>query len=161
MALLTSTHLRRAIARQRPSTAAPAPVWHNPCPTILLIDDDASVRESLRRVLAGHELNVMVAAGGDEALRLIEQHEPDLVITDLCMVPVDGWELLIRENRLRPGLPIFVITALPARETGGADQSATEFFQKPLDLDALLAAIRRHLGPPDSAQLQSWLALPP
>jgi DNA-binding NtrC family response regulator len=145
MALLTSTPPRHATTRQEQPTTKPAAIWHNPYPTILLVDDDAAVRESLCRVLAGQQFHVICAGNGTDALRLIEQHEPDLMITDLCMASVDGWDLLVRENRLRPALPVFVITALPARETCGADQFATEFFQKPLDLDALIAAIRRHL----------------
>jgi DNA-binding response OmpR family regulator len=134
---------------------APRQNWPSLDPLILLIDDDASVRESICRVLVGQKISVIAAASGEEASRLIAQHEPDLIITDLLMAAVDGWDLLVRENRLRPHLPIFVITALPAKETCGADQFATEFFQKPLELESLLAAIRRHLGRPDPAQLQS------
>jgi DNA-binding NtrC family response regulator len=145
MSLLALTPPRHpTIWHERPATT-PEAIWHNPYPTILLVDDDASVRDSLCRLLAGQHFHVLGASGGDEALRLIEQHEPDLLITDLCMVSVDGWDLLVRANRHRPALPVFVITALPARETCGADQFATAFFQKPLDLDALIAAIQRHL----------------
>jgi DNA-binding NtrC family response regulator len=125
---------------------APLPTaGRKPYPTVLLVDDDNAVRESLGRVLAGEPLHVIAAASGEEALRLIEQHEPDLIITDLCMAPFDGWDLLEREHKRLPHRPVFVITALPARETRGADHFAHEFFQKPLDLDALLAAIHRHL----------------
>jgi DNA-binding NtrC family response regulator len=118
---------------------------------VLLVDDDSAVRESLRRVLSTEGLAVTTASGGEEAMRSIELHEPDLLITDLCMASTDGWDLLARENRLRPSLPIFVITALPARETCGADQVATKFFQKPLNLDALLSAVRRQLHGSDPA----------
>jgi DNA-binding NtrC family response regulator len=139
----------------RTSACAPASARRKHRPNILLVDDDVAVRESLRRVLAQEAMNVMTAAGGEEALRLIEQYEPDLLITDLCMASFDGWSLLVREDRLRPSLPIFVITALPARETCGADQVASEFFQKPLDLDALLSGIRRHLEPQDIVPTES------
>ncbi len=96
-------------------------------PSVLLVDDDSAVRESLRRMLSTEDLMVTTAAGGAEAMRAIELHEPDLLITDLCMASTDGWDLIVRENRLRPAIPIFVITALPARETGGADQLAKQF----------------------------------
>jgi DNA-binding NtrC family response regulator len=135
--------------RQTPNRIPPPP--RNARLTILLVDDDRAVRESLSRVFVDQQLHVIAASGGEEALRLIAQNEPDLMITDLCMTGVDGWDLLVRENRLRPDLPIFVITALPAKETCGADQFATEFFQKPLDLDALLAAVRHHLGAAQAA----------
>lgn len=115
--------------------------------TILLVDDDAAVLESLRRVLMTEGLNVITARSGEEALAYIGQHSPSLVITDLCMATVTGWDLLYHEHFERPAVPFFVITALPPKATGGADTFATEFFQKPLDLDALIAAVHRHLGP--------------
>jgi two-component system response regulator GlrR len=113
--------------------------------TILLIDDDPSVRESLRRVLALQGWRVVVAAGGAEALACIAADRPDLVISDLRMATVTGWDLLFHERLERPEVPFFVITALPPKATGGAESFATEFFQKPLDLEALIAAIRRYL----------------
>ena len=113
--------------------------------TILLVDDDPAVREGLRRVLTGEGLEVITASGGAEALRSIEEYEPCLMITDLGLAPNDGRNYLVREKRLRPKLPIVVVTSLPARECRGADRMADAFFQKPIDLDALLAAIRLHL----------------
>jgi DNA-binding NtrC family response regulator len=115
--------------------------------TILLVDDDAAVLESLRRVLITEGLHVITARSGEEALACIERQSPRLVITDLCMATVTGWDLLYHEHFERPGVPFFVITALPPKATGGADTFATEFFQKPLDLDALIAAVHRHLVP--------------
>jgi DNA-binding NtrC family response regulator len=73
------------------------------------------------------------------------------MITDLCMEAVSGWDLLFHERLQRPDLPIFVITALPVQATGGADKIATEFFIKPLDLDALIAAVRRSLSGTNSS----------
>ena len=114
--------------------------------TILLVDDDRAVRESLGRVLAAEGWRVVSAASGAEALECLSKQAPDLMITDLRMADVSGWDLLFHENIQRPNLPIFVITALPPPEVAGANYFAAEFFAKPLDLDALVAAIRRHLG---------------
>jgi hypothetical protein len=55
---------------------------------------------------------------------------------------------LFHEKLQRPDLPIFVITALPQPNLGGADLFAHEFFQKPIDLDALIAAIYRYVERP-------------
>lgn len=114
--------------------------------TILLIDDDAAVREGLRRVLQTEGWEVMAAASGEEALEYLQAHQPDLMITDLSMAAVSGWDLLFHELLERPALPIFVITALPLPLAGDAAAFAHEFFQKPLEFDALLAATRRHLA---------------
>jgi two-component system, response regulator, stage 0 sporulation protein F len=110
--------------------------------SILLVDDDSAVREGLRRVLATEGWQVVAAKNGEEALEYLQEHEPDLIITDLCMAEVSGWDLLFHEKIQRPHLPIFVITALSHQETNGAAHFAMKFFQKPIDLDALLAAVR-------------------
>jgi DNA-binding NtrC family response regulator len=114
--------------------------------SILLVDDDPAVRESLRRVLATEGWKVVPACSGEEALELLLECEPDLIITDLRMAAVSGWDLLFHEQAQRPRLPIFVVTALSLQAASEAAQRATEFFQKPVDLDVLLAAVRRHLG---------------
>ena len=137
----------------RPPRAHAAPPAPNPAgSTILLVDDDPAVLKSLGRVLASEGWTVVGAANGEEALERLAERTPDLLITDLSMGAVSGWDLLFHENLHRPGLPIFVITALPPRTIGGADRFATEFFQKPLDLDALVLAIRHRLH--DCASLQ-------
>jgi DNA-binding NtrC family response regulator len=136
----TSGHNQLACPPPAPARAGNAP------PTILLIDDDPSVCEALRRVLSMESWTVVTAQSGEQALQRLATGEPDLMITDLCMGKINGWDLLFHEKLQRPRLPIFVITALSRNATSGADSFATEFFQKPLDLDALIAAIRRHLG---------------
>ena len=89
---------------------------------------------------------VISAASGEEALEYLLNHQPDLMITDLSMAQVSGWDLLFHENLQRPNLPVFVVTALALPAAGGADKFADEFFQKPLDFDVLLDAVRRCLG---------------
>jgi DNA-binding NtrC family response regulator len=114
--------------------------------TILLIDDDPSVCEALSRVLTLEGWQVVTALSGEQALDRLEGAEPSLLITDLCMAQVSGWDILFHEKLQRPRMPIFVITALSRSEAREADTFATEFFQKPIDPDALIAAVRHHLG---------------
>jgi DNA-binding NtrC family response regulator len=116
--------------------------------TILLIDDDPAVCTALLRLLKLEGWHVVTAPGGEQALERLQAHEPSLIITDLCMAKISGWDILFHEKLQRPALPIFVITALPRNATRDADSFATEFFQKPVDPDALIAAVCRHLGPP-------------
>jgi two-component system response regulator MprA len=133
-------------SRETSPADTPAEAARRPA-TILLVDDDPAVREGLRRVLINEGWEVVTAASGAEALEEIDHREPGLLITDLCMNQVDGWDLLFHERLQRPGLPVFVITALAPYFVAGADSFATEFFQKPIDLEALLRAIARCLGP--------------
>ena len=115
-------------------------------PTVLLVDDDSSVRDSVCRVLASEGLQVVPARGVKDALDYLALKTPDLVITDLRMALLSGWDLIAHLRDHYHSLPIVVITALPAESAGGASETADAFFQKPLDLDALLAAIQRALN---------------
>ena len=124
-------------------------------PTVLLVDNDSAVRESLSGVLAAERLKVVTAGGGKAALECLQEHMPDLVITDLLMVPLTGWDLMLHLQGRHPGLPIFVITALPPQATGGADRRAARFFQKPVDIDALVMAIHRQFDASDPDKTES------
>ena len=122
-------------------------------PVILLIDDDPAVVKSLARVVASEGMVAITAASGAEGIERIRECAPDLVITDLCMTGVDGWDVLFHERMERPGLPIFVITGLAAGDTGGADTFASAFFPKPLDIWTLMTAVRLQLAASESAAL--------
>jgi len=112
---------------------------------VLLIDDDPAVLESLARVFASEGIATVTAANGTEGLERLRDCSPDVVITDLCMAGVNGWDLLFHERMEKPDLPIFVITGLAGEDTGGADRFASAFFPKPLDVDAVVAAVQRQL----------------
>ncbi len=148
----STAQLLQEMARFRSTKRPPA---SPDSPTILLVDDDVGVLVSLARVLLLEKWQVITAQTGEEALECLNERQPDLMITDLNMGDISGWDLLFHENMQRPGMPIFVITALPPSIIGGADCFATEFFQKPLNLDALVAAIRRTLGLAQPAHFQS------
>ena len=84
--------------------------------TILLADDDDSVRHTLGRVLQSEEYNVLLARTGREAVaEFLHNGPPDLVLLDLNMPDKDGWEAFHLMNRLEPIVPVIVITARPHR----------------------------------------------
>jgi DNA-binding response OmpR family regulator len=155
MPLPTTVSPRPATSRLKLPATPPATLRRTAGPTILLVDDDFSVRESLQRVLASEGLDVVTAASGEDALQQLATLRPALVITDLCMRAVSGWDLVFHFHLHEAGLPFFVITALSRREAGGVDALADRFFQKPLDLEALLTAVREQLAVSGSAPSQS------
>ena len=155
MPLPTSVSPRPTATRQNHPATKPATLPRMAGPTILLVDDDFSVRESLQRVLASEGLNVVTAASGEDALQQLATLHPALVITDLCMRAVSGWDLVFHYHLHEAGLPFFVITALSRREARGVDAFADRFFQKPLNLEALLTAVREQLAVSGSAPPQS------
>jgi DNA-binding NtrC family response regulator len=126
-----------------------------PKPTVLLVDDDSSVCNSICRVLSTEALQVVTAHSVKDGLSHISRNIPDLVMTDLCMAPLTGWDFILHLKYHYPALPVFVITALARQTAGGVDRVATAFFQKPLDLETLLTAIRRQLVEPGNSQNSS------
>ena len=144
-----------------PLHRTPAPRSPRPHAVVLLVDDDPAVLESLRRVFALEGLHVVTADGGERALELLDSLHPHLVITDLCMGEVSGWDLVFHHHLHQTGLPFFVISALSALEAGGVENLAAGFFQKPLNLEELLGAIHGHLAaqgaPPADEFLSSSL----
>ncbi len=90
------------------------PCFHIPDgATLLLVEDDASVRRSLRRLLDPHRTTLVEAADGEHAIRLIEQDEAqllDVVLTDLKMPVVSGSELIAVLLECRPALPVVAMS---------------------------------------------------
>jgi two-component system NtrC family response regulator len=116
-------------------------------PRILLIDDDASLREVLAYTLReqGHE--VETAADGTAGLALLERAVPDAVITDLKMPGVDGLEVLRRAHELDAALPVIVLTAFGSIEDAVAAMrdGAHDYLTKPYNRDELRLTIEKAL----------------
>ena len=105
--------------------------WHRP--RVLVVDDETSVRELLARVLGTAGYVVIQAAGGQQALDLLERDpELDLLITDLLMRPMNGVELAQRLTADRPGLPVlFTSGYAPTQLPGVSLPPGAEFVEKP------------------------------
>ncbi len=113
---------------------------------ILVVDDDASLRDAISMILesAGHR--VRLAANGQEALLALEQEAFNLVITDLRMDPMDGLELLSRIRTVNPKLPVLLMTAFGDVDKAVAAMrgGACEFLMKPFESNVLLENVRRY-----------------
>lgn len=114
---------------------------------VLVVDDEPDVRELVRSVLASDGYQVVEAADGTEALRLAEQHIPDLVGLDWQMPGLTGVEVLTELGRKYPELPVILLTAALDPRYGGLAGilGAAEFIQKPFQPDVLVATARRLL----------------
>ncbi len=107
---------------------------------ILVVEDDLTLQRMMCAFLGMHGYSTVAAANGEEALDAIERVMPDLVIADVMMPVMDGWELTQELRGAYPLLPIMLVTARDSLEdkrtgfTAGAD----DYLTKPVDLDELL-----------------------
>lgn len=110
---------------------------------ILVVDDDLALLSMMQRVLTGAGSTVITAANGQEALRCLYDQRPDLVILDVMMPNIDGWETC-RNIRQVSNVPIIMLTAQgsDADIRHGLDDGADDYVVKPFSVDVLLARVR-------------------
>jgi DNA-binding response OmpR family regulator len=113
---------------------------------ILLADDDPGIREMLGRVLESEQYEVVLAGTGREAVAKFAAHLPDLILLDLNMPDLDGWEAIDRITGTHPFASVIVITARPKQYEQAAGMFIDALMEKPLDLALLLAAIAELLA---------------
>ena len=111
---------------------------------ILVVDDDRSVRESLRRSLAFNGYQVDLAGDGKAALEAVGAQRPDAMVLDVMMPRLDGLEVCRRLRSEGDSLPILVLTARDAvsDRVAGLDAGADDYLPKPFALEELLARLR-------------------
>jgi len=116
-----------------------------PTDTILVVDDDSSVRRVVQMQLSEAGFGVELAASGGEALRMLGEIHPKLVITDLRMPDLDGIELLRRIAEDEIETTVIIITAFGSIETAvqAMRLGAYDYITKPIDYEALLLAVHR------------------
>ena len=115
-------------------------------PAILLVDDDPTLLSVLSRRMAREGYDVVSAESGPRALQLLEMRWPSLLIIDLMMPGMDGFELCARVKRIAD-LPIIVLSAVDASEAKvrALEDYAEDYVTKPFDPDELVARVQRVL----------------
>src|SRR3990172_6265286 len=116
-------------------------------PSILLIDDDDSLRRVMEFSLAEAGYAVQAAAGGEEGLRLFEKGSFDAVITDITMPGMGGMEVLKKVRRSDGLLPVIIITAYGTIESAveAMKQGAFDYITKPFNRDELRLTLEKAL----------------
>ena len=113
---------------------------------ILVVDDDESIRQIVRLCLTDEGFEVCEAPNGQAALDALPEFQPDLILLDLRMPVMDGWEFARRYEKGRgPHVPIVAFVAALNAEQECAMLTAASILTKPFDLDDLLAAVRSQL----------------
>jgi len=112
--------------------------------TILVVDDEPAVRDALERALRTAGYVVRLAANGAEGLEAVADQHPDLVVLDVLMPVMDGFEACRRLREAGDRTPVLMLTARDAIDdrVDGLDAGADDYVVKPFALDELLARIR-------------------
>jgi DNA-binding response OmpR family regulator len=116
---------------------------------VLVVDDDAPLRRMIRAQLAGH-YEVTLADGGEQALTMIEEGLlPDIVLLDIDMPGMDGWETLknLRNKPKTEDVPVIFLTGLDGTDdqVRGLEAGAEDYITKPFARDVMLARLRLRL----------------
>jgi DNA-binding response OmpR family regulator len=116
---------------------------------ILIVDDDQSCRESLRLLLSLENFDVAVAADGQEALALVKEYVPDVLLVDWKLSgPIDGLQVAEALRAIHPKVQVVVITGYPSAELEARVKSlpAFQYLRKPFSTSELLAGVHKAVG---------------
>jgi len=120
---------------------------------VLLIDDNVDMAQLFERYVSGTRYRMHCVPSADQLFALLAERRPEIMVLDVMIPGVDGWEILgrLRQHPLTSSLPIIICTIVPERELALA-LGATGFLPKPVTRQALLVALRQALGepPPES-----------
>ena len=142
-----------AVAAVNPSVA-PAAILTTRAPLMLVIDDDAAVRDLLQRSLTKEGYHVETAADGQRGLELARQLKPTVITLDVMMPNMDGWAVLtqLKADPVTADIPVVMMTMLDDRSLGYA-LGATDYLTKPIEWSRLGGVLRRHLDGQGGGQI--------
>lgn len=117
-------------------------------PSVLIVDDETSIRKSLSGILEDEGFSVISTSNGYEALKLIESEAPDIVLLDIWMQGMDGIETLKEIKKDSPFLPVIMISGHGNIETAvkATKMGAFDLIEKPLSIDKVILAINNALN---------------
>lgn len=117
-------------------------------PSILIVDDNPSILQSLKGLLADEGFEVMTASNGYEGLKIIDKESPDLVLLDIWMPGIDGIETLKQIKKDNPYIQVIIITGHGNIETAvqAIKLGAYDLIEKPLSIDKIMVTINNALN---------------
>ena len=118
--------------------------------TVMIVDDDADAREALAQFLHTQGYWSLEAVNGQEAIKQLQSsaHPPQLILLDLVMPVMDGWEFLTRLPQLNPGRAVPIVIVITGRDPRIVP-GATAVLRKPLAVAQLLSLMQRLMPPPE------------
>lgn len=113
-------------------------------PTILICDDEEGIRESFKLIL-GDSYDLIFAKTGMEALKLLEHHSPSAMLLDIKMPKTHGLEVLRQVKKLKPKLPVIIVTGYQSVEMAqeALRAGAADYIPKPFESKKLLTTVNK------------------
>jgi CheY-like chemotaxis protein len=121
--------------------------------SVLLVEDDEDIRETVSAVLESEGYTVLTAGNGEEALAILDRGQPCVVLLDLMMPVMSGWDFMevVRKNKRLEDMPVVVVSAYSEKKAEGVRR----VLKKPLDVNKLLEAVAEYCCcPPMPALVQ-------
>lgn len=117
-------------------------------PRVLVVDDEASIRDLLSKTLTLAEYDVDVAPDGSAALERMRMFSYDLLVTDLKMPGVDGMSVIKEAKRYRSDMPVLIVTGYPSEDTAidAVNMGVSGYLTKPFRVPKVLSAAAKALG---------------
>ena len=119
-------------------------------PAVLIIEDEAPIRKNLARMLTAEGYRVITAPDGVNGIVIAREQRPDLILCDILMPRMDGYEVLaaLRSETETAAIPLIFLTASADKEdrSRGLASGARDYVTKPFKLAELLAVVRKHAG---------------
>jgi GAF domain-containing protein/DNA-binding response OmpR family regulator len=136
------------VAEAAGEPVAPAPLADHGPPgagTVLVIDDEAAVRDLMQRFLGKEGFRVVAAASGEEGLRWARELRPDAITLDVMMPGMDGWAVLsaLKADPDVAEIPVIMLTIVDDRNLGYA-LGASDYLTKPIDRERLVTVLKQH-----------------
>lgn len=117
-------------------------------PDILIVDDDETIREGLKHLVLEEGYHVVTAVDGADALQKLSENNYRLILLDVRMPNLDGYDVLTQVKKLYQSTKVIMITghadlthAMKSKKMG-----ADDFIEKPFDIDDVMTSVRRSLG---------------
>jgi two-component system, cell cycle response regulator DivK len=120
--------------------------------TILIAEDHLDSRDAMRALLEAFGYRVLLAANGREAVTLALSQPPDLILMDIMMPELDGFEATreLRQHEATEGIPIIAVTAMEGAHQLAIQAGANDYVRKPIDIRGLMAKVANWLNAPTS-----------
>jgi two-component system, NtrC family, sensor kinase len=136
------------VAEAAEEPVAPGPLGDHMPPgvgTVLVIDDEATVRDLMQRFLIKEGFRVVTAASGDEGLRWARELRPDVITLDVMMPGMDGWAVLsaLKADPDVADIPVIMLTIVDDKNLGYA-LGASDYLTKPIDRERLVTVLKQH-----------------